>query len=1021
MHYLHFRAIFIFIILAYSVQVKGQCPPEAIFNPLPFTVSCAGDWQMVFEDHFEGNSLNTNDWYTTIPNPKPSDRTLFVDFDGPQGEGIYTEGQKYEDYNVSVSGGSAKIKTQQENVNYSGIWEENQNKPPEQVGMIGDPFSFDFKYSSGVITTKKRYNATKGLKIEARFKIPPGQGLWPAFWIYSGNNEIDIFEPKEKNKNLKGEANVQALYTYNCREQYNIPDNDFHIWTAEITPFYVHILIDDVLVVNVTKYVAFNGLCGDYFPAGLYTRNLSFPEMDNSNWWVIFNTAIFRDFAENETVQGLPSSLEIDYIKIYQRDLCKTTVDDYTTLNVASGENIVLSGNQFFEKITVQDGGSLTFDNAHVKMDHQGTVNLIGSASLVLNKSIIRSCVSESRWKGLSLSSVGNNVPTLHLKNNSTLEKSVFGISNHPTLGGISWDEFGNAIANGSGMNLTIEDESKIKDHTYPLTIIGTDEALNVKIEDATFFENEYGVKIIANSSTGISIKRTIFTEFHKDAAIEILQNNSENIIDDCTFNDNLIGISAIESKGTSVTKSEFDGNYNANATEDRIGIHSFESNIMIYDDNLFKDNYYGVLSEGTFPLSAGLQLGSLDAPKNIFEQNYFSIESSGNDAPEQVNVINNKIDHSSASNASGFYGVAGTLFLGANLANFKNNTTISPQTGFNAGATGDNSNLFNCNQFVDNVSQEMAIKGDNSNSAFYENSFESPDVSGGSVNLYGAKVLDQGDLARSAANCFVFQTTADITAYAGTQPFDYFYFGNPDQANCEYPESPVGFDPIESLDPGSYCDNNIGTVNIIGGGGYTPFELFPPLHPDSIPCNDCVRDNIDYWVNVIINTGGDNPLTSTVEPITNPNYDYTSDQMLEDWINYGLYVAMQDGDLPTGVQILSSLNKWKWKIRLYGLYVWFQEYELAKTVLNSLPVSTAEEANFNDVQQINMARLQSPFAYYVPTLSEKNDLIRIANSNMPSAGYARSLYHKLTGEILPVTIDLPSLHSSPRLEFKSK
>jgi beta-glucanase (GH16 family) len=62
------------------------------------------------------------------------------------------------------------------------------------------PTTFD--YTSGSIITQNKFHLTYG-KIEGRFKIPEGQGLWACFWTLGTNitqygwpvcGEIDIFE-----------------------------------------------------------------------------------------------------------------------------------------------------------------------------------------------------------------------------------------------------------------------------------------------------------------------------------------------------------------------------------------------------------------------------------------------------------------------------------------------------------------------------------------------------------------------------------------------------------------------------------------------------------------------------------------------------------------------------------------------------------------------------------------------------------------------------------------------------------
>ena len=50
----------------------------------------------------------------------------------------------------------------------------------------------DGSYSSGRVDTKGRKAIDQGSRVEARMKLPKGRGTWPAFWMLSGNNQLDL-------------------------------------------------------------------------------------------------------------------------------------------------------------------------------------------------------------------------------------------------------------------------------------------------------------------------------------------------------------------------------------------------------------------------------------------------------------------------------------------------------------------------------------------------------------------------------------------------------------------------------------------------------------------------------------------------------------------------------------------------------------------------------------------------------------------------------------------------------------
>ena len=118
------------------------------------------DYSLVWSDEFEGNSLDSSNWNYDI------------------GGGLWgnNESEYYTDStkNVSVQDGMLKITAMQENKG-------------------------GYQYTSGRITTEGKQDFTYGY-MEARMKLPNGQGLWPAFWMLGSGSgwpecgEIDIME-----------------------------------------------------------------------------------------------------------------------------------------------------------------------------------------------------------------------------------------------------------------------------------------------------------------------------------------------------------------------------------------------------------------------------------------------------------------------------------------------------------------------------------------------------------------------------------------------------------------------------------------------------------------------------------------------------------------------------------------------------------------------------------------------------------------------------------------------------------
>lgn len=87
-------------------------------------------------------------------------------------------------------------------------------------------------------------------------------------------------------------------------------------------------------------------------------------------------------------------------------------------------------------------------------------------------------------------------------------------------------------------------------------------------------------------------------------------------------------------------------------------------------------------------------------------------------------------------------------------------------------------------------------------------------------------------------------------------------------------------------------------------------------------------------------------------------------------------------------------------KVLVFSSYVHENNLTEARSYLNSLEIDDNEISDFVFVQNVNLNRI--PLGpYYQPTSNELEQVRSIANKNEPLAGYAKSLYFVLTGEII--------------------
>lgn len=164
-------------------------------------------------------------------------------------------------------------------------------------------------YSSARIKTDGKYKFTYG-KVEIRAKLPIGGGTWPAIWMLGQNyatkawpacGEIDIMEHVGNSQNLVhgtlhypghsgGNANTGSKTIPNV-------STEFHIYKTIWSPQSVNIYVDDTLIHTVPN-----------------DATLPF----NSDFFLILNVAMGGSFGGIIDSAFTQSSMEIDYVKVYQ-------------------------------------------------------------------------------------------------------------------------------------------------------------------------------------------------------------------------------------------------------------------------------------------------------------------------------------------------------------------------------------------------------------------------------------------------------------------------------------------------------------------------------------------------------------------------------------------------------------------------------------------------------------------------------------------------------------------------------
>jgi beta-glucanase (GH16 family) len=169
------------------------------------------------------------------------------------------------------------------------------------------------KIESGMIRSK--WKGKYGY-YEARMKLPPGRGMWPAFWFANEwwPPEIDVVEVVNNGQvgtnksyhNLHGKFEGHVLSSILDKGNAYVPgfdfSSDYHTFAIEWTPTKVKHYVDNVLVVEREfKWKHDNGVDAEDAP-------------------VIVNLAVGGNWAGPPTgAAEFPQSLDVAFIRVWQK------------------------------------------------------------------------------------------------------------------------------------------------------------------------------------------------------------------------------------------------------------------------------------------------------------------------------------------------------------------------------------------------------------------------------------------------------------------------------------------------------------------------------------------------------------------------------------------------------------------------------------------------------------------------------------------------------------------------------
>ena len=177
----------------------------------------------------------------------------------------------------------------------------------------------DGAYSSARLITEKKFSVKYG-RIEARIKIPAGQGVWPAFWMLGDDNaavswpkcgEVDIMENIGKESDVvhgtmhgpgyfAGEGPTAKF----CFKDHRRIADGFHIFGVEWEADEIRWYVDGQLYARRT-------------PADLPKGK---QWVFNKPFFLLLNLAIGGEWPGNpDATTKFPAVMAVDYVRVYQR------------------------------------------------------------------------------------------------------------------------------------------------------------------------------------------------------------------------------------------------------------------------------------------------------------------------------------------------------------------------------------------------------------------------------------------------------------------------------------------------------------------------------------------------------------------------------------------------------------------------------------------------------------------------------------------------------------------------------
>ncbi len=245
-------------------------PTHTVTTPPPDTTT-QPTYTLVWSDEFNGTSVDATKW---------NFETGYLN--------VNQEEEYYQAANATVANGNLIITAKNES-------------------MGGHP------YTSARMNTSNKVLVTYG-RIEARIKLPVGQGFWPAFWMLGQNistvswpncGEIDIMEHINTDSLIYGSMHWssgghEADYSLNTASS----PAQYHVYAVEWDTNSIRWYVDNTLYVT-----------------GNIANNINSTDAFHKPFFIILNLAVGGSWpGQTVDTSKLPASMYVDYVRVYKQN-----------------------------------------------------------------------------------------------------------------------------------------------------------------------------------------------------------------------------------------------------------------------------------------------------------------------------------------------------------------------------------------------------------------------------------------------------------------------------------------------------------------------------------------------------------------------------------------------------------------------------------------------------------------------------------------------------------------------------